>query len=181
VVDSIVECDAAKLSCGQLKPRILAMEARRKRGDVLRIYDEAAKLFAIEMAQHELYYAPTQKKQNDKSNNISAVRDLLLTNKLIIAEECKEVIKDLYGYRYDERGKIVKEQDDCCDCVLYFVAETGYFLQLNPINGEPKEERRFHTPYQDLTRKDDMDFVPDFENKHEDEDFNECGIWDLIN
>ena len=180
VLDETVEMDPQRISVGQLIPRIQAMEGKRLSGEPFRVYDEAAKLFAIEMAAHGMIYAPTQKKQNDKSNNISMVRDWLLKDKLVVADHCKYTISDFYSYHYDERGKIVKDKDDCVDCVLYMAAESNYELNLAPVNIEKDESRRFYTPYQDYHTAPD-DFPIDYENRHDDEEFEETNIWDHLN
>lgn len=179
VLKDLLEADAQKLSTGQLAPRIRAMESLRLGGDVFRVYDEAAKLYAIEMAQHGLYFAPTKKKQNDKSNNISLVRDLLIKDAFIINEECKHTIEDLYSFHTDERGKIVKDRDDLADCVLYLVAETGYDYNHAGVNLEP-DSRRFYTPYEDSRTPDDALFAPSITDRLDDVDFEEEGIWDLM-
>lgn len=116
LLKEVVETESLKLSAGQLAPRLRAMESLRLSGEVFRIYDEAAKLYAIEMAQHGLYFAPTKKKQNDKSNNISLFRDLLMKDLFFVNEDCKQTIDDIYQYHTDDRGKIVKVKDDCVDC-----------------------------------------------------------------
>lgn len=137
VLDEIVETDAQKLSCGQLSVRVKASELKYFNGayeSPFRIYDEAAKLYAIEMADYQLYFAPTQKKQNQKSNNISLVRDALINKKLFVASHCRNTISDLKTYHTDENGQIVKELDDCCDCVLYFYAESGYTFRITPLH-----------------------------------------------
>ena len=66
LLDEVVETDAQRVSTGQLTPRLKAMESRRLSGDVFRFYDEAAKLYQVEMENHGMYFEHTKKKQNDK-------------------------------------------------------------------------------------------------------------------
>lgn len=145
VLDEIVETNYEKLSCGQLSKRITDREKIAYEGSYespQRTYDEAAKLFAIEMADYGLYYSPTQKKQNDKSNNISLVRDAFINNKLFIADHCEYTISDVKNYHTDDKGKIVKVLDDCVDCLLYFFAESGYTFNQTPFEPSNEDKKR---------------------------------------
>lgn len=173
ILDEIVETNYEKLSCGQLEPRIREKERLCFQGayeDPLRIYDEAARLFAIEMSEYGLSYTPTSKKQNDKSNNISLVRDAFLKERIWIAEHCKNTISDIKGYHTDEKGKIVKELDDCVDNILYFYAESGYTFNIKADSlsredkilireGFLKEKLEYFQPsYDNLIEEEDMEF-----------------------
>ena len=164
VLDEIVETDESKISVGQLKKRIEEKERTHYSlyEEPLRIYDEAAKLFAIEMADHGMSYTPTQKKQNEKSNNISLLRDMMIHRKFMVAEECTQTIEDFMMYHRNEKGVIVKEKDDTVDCSLYAVAESGYSFNMNPINIH-KDERRFYTPEEEVFRRptEEADYMPD--------------------
>lgn len=161
-VDELLVTDTNKMSVGQIWPIVKAKEMKWYPGwaDPLRIYDEAAKLFAIEMAdQFGISVAPTSKKQNDKSNNISLIRDALVQERFLIAEHCVNTIDDIFNYHYDDNGKIVKKKDDLVDCALYVFAESGYSLTVEAvIEGE---EKRFYTPEEDyIRRSDETDWSP---------------------
>lgn len=173
MLGEIVETDESKLSAGQLSVRIKEKEKELYElyEDPWRIYDEAAKLYAIEMMDHGIAYTPTQKKQNEKSNNISLVRDMIIRKKLTIAEECTETIGDIQRYHRDEKGHIVKKMDDCVDVLLYATAETGYTFSSSPII-VASDSRSFYTPEEDIRRhgSDESDWAPknDFQISSED-------------
>lgn len=179
VLAEVVETNPRLLTCGQLAPRISLGEKRCYLSDdePLRIYDEAARLFALEMLDYGMNYSPTQKKINAKSNTISLARDAMIRGKLIIAEDCVNTIRDIYDYHYDENGKIVKKKDDCVDCILYGLAEVGYTLTNAPIN-TPGEKRRFYTPEEDakMAKRGDYDIEIDLDHSV-DEDFLEESLW----
>lgn len=130
MLDEILEKDPFLISAGQVGPKILMLEARHyhERRPAIRIIDEAAKLFASELSFHGVHTIPTQKRFNEKNDNISLVKDALLNGKFYIAEHCVHAFDDMTKYRRDEEGKIVKKQDDLVDTTLYFFAESGYTL-----------------------------------------------------
>lgn len=185
VLDELVETDAKKNSCTQLKPRILEKESHsfgRPWEEPIRIYDEAALLWALEMTQLGVSYAPTKKKQNDKSNNISLVRDALVKDMLVVASHCKNLLNDMRGYRTNDKGRIIKEMDDCVDCLLYFYAESGYSFDVKAINLEPTEIRFGDEDrnYQRKEKSDSGDFFPNHEFSMDNEyleDVNEELLW----
>lgn len=148
VMDEILETDRTKITASQLKDRILEKESiwYPGRAEIYRYYDEAAALFALEMADLGVPMSPTSKRQNDKNNNISLIRDMIIRRKLWVADHCNRTIDDILNYHTDDKGKIVKEKDDLVDCLLYGVAETSYSLTSSPDNlapdGEKRESRR---------------------------------------
>jgi len=171
ILDEVVETDANRLSCGQLKPRIEFLEQQHfGRHEVSRFYDEAASLFAVEMGFLDFSYGPTHKRQNEKDNNISLVRDAMVKGKLWVAEQCVNTISDIKKYHTNNKGRIVKERDDCVDCLLYFFAESGYSLTSKPSNIETND-RRFYVPYDELygKRAGEADFSPHHDNRVDEE------------
>lgn len=183
ILDELLETDFQKLSCGQLAPRIVEKEKMHfsDRNEPIRLYDEAAKLFAIEMAALGLAYSPTQKKQNEKSNNISLLRDMMVKNKIVIADHCKHLIQELFEYHTEVlpsgRVRVVKIKDDLIDCALYAVAESGYTFNSSPVNLKT-EERRFYTPEEELYRPSPEEklWTPEPENKLDEDDW-DISLW----
>lgn len=183
MVGELLVVDPLQMSVGKIWPRVREMEEKffPTWATPVRVYDEAAKFFAIEMAdQFDIGVAPTQKRYNDKSNNISTVRDALYHQKFTIAEHCVHTIDEMYNYHFDENGKIVKKKDDLVDTILYFFAESGWTFQVEPAI-EEENKQRFYTPEEDYLKKDseEVALAPHHDNSFDDEDLEES-LWDGI-
>jgi hypothetical protein len=131
-VFAFAETDSQFLTNSQLSKRIKLLEKAWSpyfnEENVTRIYDEAAKLTAIDLADHGLVMGPTDKSRNKKDSNINLARDMLFNKKIVILEDLEEVAWELENYCTDDKGDIVKKDDDLIDTYLYFVAESGYSL-----------------------------------------------------
>lgn len=182
MVAEILVTDTQEMSVGKIWPRVEKLEQKYfpSWAEPLRIYDEAAKFFAIEISdQFGVGVAPTQKRYNDKSNNISTVRDALAKKRFIIAEHCTNAISEMYDYHFDDSGKIVKKNDDLVDTILYFFAESGWTFQVEP-ELDKENQQRFYTPEEDyLNRDDETALVPKHENTLDEDDM-EGSLWDGI-
>ncbi len=183
MVGELLVTDPLQMSIGRIWPEVERLERIffPTWADPIRIYDEAAKFFAIEMAdQFNIGVAPTQKKQTDKANNISTVRDALVKRRFIIAEHCTNAIREMYNYKFDDNGKIVKKNDDVVDTILYFFMESGWSFQGVPTE-EKGEGRRFYTPEEDYMNRSDEEgaLAPSHDNILDDEDVEES-LWDGI-
>lgn len=130
---AVLEQDAAKIAMRVLLPRVLEAEREHllpyAEQAPYRYFDEAAALWAIDAGAYGLDLLPTNKRHNDKSNVITLVRDMFLTNSLVICKDLDDVKDELYNYHYGENGKIVKKRDDLIDTMHYFVAESGYEIK----------------------------------------------------
>lgn len=156
----IVETDRQKLSVAQLWPRVAELERQHFPKEPFRIYDEAASLFAVEMENLGVSLAPTQKKQNEKSNNISLFRDALVKRKFWIADHCVKTKEDIYNFHTNDSGRIVKEKDEMVDTALYFLAESGYSFNTSPINVEFTGQRFFTPATERTTPLDEQSWIP---------------------
>jgi hypothetical protein len=165
MLDGFVETDTMLMSAGQIAHRVDIMKDEwffQYGIEFQEIYDEAAKLFAIEMAALGYALAPTQKKQNQKSNNVSLVRDLLSRQLFELNEEFEMATFEFENYVYDQRGQIEKKKDELMDCTLYCVAESGYELKSlvkESVMTETQRGRRGYTMEEDFASED---FTPDF-------------------
>lgn len=134
-VGEILETDRTKIFAGAIIDRARKLEAKHFHTEnPMRFYDEAAALFALEAANCQYFMTATQKKQNQKSNNISLVREGFYRKKIFISTECPETIKDIQGYHTNDRGLIVKKSDDLVDTLLYGVAEVDFSFINQPTN-----------------------------------------------
>lgn len=160
--DEIVLTDRREITGERIKDLILEKEALYfKTEEPIRIYDEAAALFAQELIDKGMSVTPTTKAQNLKSNNITLLRDCLAKKRFWIASHCLHTKSDFELYRTNENGLIVKKNDEMVDTALYFLAESGYSFNLKPFN--LKEEGRFsRLPQHDFIRSpEEDDFLPD--------------------
>lgn len=182
-VGEILVQDPSQMSVGKIWPRVQELEQLffPHWADPIRIYDEAAKFFAVEISdQFGIAVAPTQKRYNEKSNNISTVRDAMFKKRFIIADHCTDTIQEIYNYHIDDKGRIVKRKDDLVDCILYFFAESAFSFQGEPEQELGEEDRRFYTPEEDyMSRDEDSDFAPSHDNIMDEEDV-EGSLWDGI-
>lgn len=160
-VGEILETDRAKIFAGALIERARAIELKYfpPHTEPLRIYDEAAKLFALEAANFGYHMFSTEKLQNQKSNNISLVREAFYRRKLFLSTDCPKTAIDLQNYHTNDRGLIVKKDDDLVDCLLYAVAETGFSFISTPRDVEEEHwtKRTDHIK----NAQDDTDFAPE--------------------
>ncbi len=113
----------------------------------IRIYDEAQKLWALDMMDRGIDLIPTQKYTNTKEGNIKLARDILDKKKLKILEHLEQVCWQLENYHYDENQRIVKKKDGLVDTLLYFLAEVGYSSNEeeyapDEVLGDPEVEMR---------------------------------------
>lgn len=88
------------------------------------ILDPAAASFAAELRNRGKFITPAD---NDVINGIRTVSNLLGTGKIRIHEErCPELIKEMYGYYWDEKAalkgeeKPIKQNDHGCDALRYY-------------------------------------------------------------
>ncbi|MBF9011294.1 PBSX family phage terminase large subunit [Corynebacterium phoceense] len=95
--------------------------------------DPAAASFHEELRRRGIR---TAKADNHVVDGIRTVESLLTSGTLTIAPECKQLIQEIPGYRWDpkatERGKDapVKEKDDYCDAMRYTVfSSRGYWFR----------------------------------------------------
>lgn len=174
--DEILEQDSMKITAQQIKERVLEIERKNNAKNVLRIYDEASALFANELEQENFNLIPTQKKQNQKSNNISLFKDILLRKKFFASENCKMFIQDIKKYHTDDRGKIVKKKDEGVDCTLYMIAETEYTFSLKPLKSkhiDPITEQ----PYTYLRKDTEEDMGLAMSGRIDSLSFSEDDLW----
>lgn len=126
------------------------------------VYDEAAKLWAIDMEDLGYPMIPTQKGLNEKNNNIMLVKDSFLSKKFFLNEESIEAIEEVESYRRDLKGRIIKVKDDIVDTILYYFAHIGPQIK-DVVDSSKMPERERYTPlqdYYDMTKDDVIDITP---------------------
>lgn len=120
--------------------------------DWMQTYDEAATWFATEASDsyNEAFY-PTAKKQNDKTQGLSLIKDQQLKRKVIYSDRCKYAIWESINYKRDKWGKPEKKHDHLVDCIRYTNVAAGLNLHTYEEPEKLKGNRRFSTPDQDMS------------------------------
>jgi hypothetical protein len=97
-------------------------------------YDEAASWFAAEaLDRYGLAFHPTKKSLHNKEQGLNAIRDLMLTQKLVLSDRCNKLAWECENYVKDSSGKIPKSNDHLNDCLRYMLHLSGYTSQLENI------------------------------------------------
>lgn len=86
------------------------------------IYPDPENPSAISVLNREgLPVREVKKGKDSVESGISQVRDMFMTNRLMINKNCQNLISELETYCTDEDGKIVKENDHALDALRYMV------------------------------------------------------------
>lgn len=156
ILDEIYETDQKETSVGKLGPRFQGMKQElNPRYEWLQGADEAAAWYRTEMVdQWDENFFPTEKSLNKKESGINLIKDLLLQNRVVISDRCKNLFWEMSSYIKDDKGKIPKENDHLIDCFRYMLALLGFSIneEERPVEKEEamKETKRFYTPDEDL-------------------------------
>jgi hypothetical protein len=140
--------------------------------DWFKVYDEAGAWFANEvLVTYSTTFFKTEKRQGDKEEGLSVIKDMLIHNSVIISDTCENLFNEMKMYAKDIKGNIPKKNDHLIDCYRYLIQAANYdfnsvieYVKLK----EPVEEGRFKKYGQeeieegdDWTRGFDDDFDMD--------------------
>ncbi len=81
---------------------------------------------------------------NTVDAGIHAVYRRLSTGRLKIFKSCPNLLGELRIYRRDEKGKVVKEKDHCCDALRYLIMTGLKFADIEPTMLEDEIARNKH-------------------------------------
>lgn len=82
--------------------------------DWVKGYDQAAAWFANEMSyNYGVGFLPTDKVNNKKEAGVSLLKDIFLMGLITISDRCENTIKEIAGYRTNDRGEFIKKNDHC--------------------------------------------------------------------
>lgn len=155
VLDEIYEKRKMEMSTRKIYP--LAMTKMNKlipRAEWHETYDYAATWFQNEvMAEFKRAIHPCTKDVNKKEEKLSAIKDFLLEDLLIISDRCRGLISEMSTYATDENNKIPKINDHAIDALRY----TFNAAYLSTI---PKDR---HTRPDDRRTWTEIDYLPDEE------------------
>ncbi len=132
-LDEIYEKQQADMTVQRIGKRILNIrtDLHDRPDDWTMGYDEAATWFANEWIDNfpeEDGLQPTHKGLNKKEVGLSLIKDILLSDLMIISSRCKWFFWEMDHYMKDKKGKIPKENDHQIDNFRYLLAADGYSL-----------------------------------------------------
>jgi len=109
------------------KESLLLYPEGNVKDDWFKVADEAAAWFITEaMAEHEIYFSPTDKRHGDKEEGLGVIKDQLLHNTIVISDKCKHLYKEMQHYAKDQKGNIPKKNDHLIDCFRYLNQACNY-------------------------------------------------------
>jgi hypothetical protein len=109
-------------------------------------YDEAETWFQSEMLDNfQETFEPTHKMKTDKVTGLSLIKDIMLKDKLVISDRCKNFFWELDNYRKDKNGKIPKKHDHLIDCMRYTLHAAYYDTidQHEPVESIDSAKRMY--------------------------------------
>jgi hypothetical protein len=160
----IYESSQANMSVSRILPRIKEIQEHVFPGHKLynkdfdQVYDEAAAWFANEcMTSYEDHWTPTSKASRGKEDGLSAIKDLMIAEKLVISDTCVNLRGEIINYIKDKNGKAIKERDHLIDCLRYIVGYYGIGIadEIQPAKNLPKSRKLKDDP---IFNNDDSDF-----------------------
>lgn len=108
-------------------------------------YDEAAAWFMNEAYdQFGVAFSPTRKRDSNKEEGISLIKDMLAKGKIHMSDRCKKLFFEMENYVKDKNGKIPKKDDHLIDCLRYTLWAAGYSIRDLQ---EPKEQEHHFRAY----------------------------------
>jgi hypothetical protein len=158
LLDEIYETKQENTSVRRMFPRIKAKMQEFYPGssledDWIKVYDEAAAWFAVELLnQFNLYFLPTAKHMNKKENGLSLIKDQLIYNLVTISDRCVKLTWEMEGYSKNDKGDIPKKDDHLIDCYRYLNAASNYNMLevLESIKEEKPNDPRYVSLEQDI-------------------------------
>lgn len=158
IFDEIYETEQAKMTTRKIMDRVIEIKESLPDVEFRQIYDEAATWFANESLDHYgEAWEPTHKAQRKKEDGLSLIRDLLLSQKLHISENCEKLVWEMDNYYKDKGGKIPKMHDHLIDGLRYLLDSSFYdFSESIEYTEEKDENFRGAKISDDFPHLDDM-------------------------
>jgi hypothetical protein len=155
ILDEIYEQDQSEMTVRKIGDRMVMKkhEIGNTVVDWRQGYDEAALWWANEMLDHfNEGWEPSQKAQNKKDVGIGLLKDIMISDNLVISDRCKKFFWEMDNYRKDQNGKIPKKDDHLIDCIRYVLGADGYHLieGMEPQDPEKDEMWRGSTIQNDF-------------------------------
>lgn len=104
---------------------------QRKNYEWRHVYDEAETWFMnewLEQFPEEPCFEPTHKALNDKDVGVSLIKDMLLSDLIVMSDRCKMTFWEMDQYYRDKDGKIPKGRDHLIDCLRYALGASNYSM-----------------------------------------------------
>lgn len=149
ILDEIYEKDRIESTTSRMIPKILEkmkeLAPTLKPQQWIKLCDEHETLYISEIySSYGLSYGKTDKNNNKKEGGVAVIRDAFLLDRVFIADNCVNTIKEIEEYAYNEQGEIPKNHrvmDHTIDCFRYMLAAAGYTTAqvLTSIDKTPKD------------------------------------------
>ncbi len=176
ILAEIYEKDQMRTSVRQIYPQLdNFMSQLYTNSDIhqdwLKIYDEAATWFSVEvMNQYGVYFAPTSKANAKKEEGLSLMKDQMIHNLVVVSDRCESLNWELLNYVKDSKGNIPKKDDHLIDCWRYANAAYNYSMvevleQKKQQNDDARRMYKIRDDIDDLRKETDWTYniVPDWE------------------
>jgi len=170
IFDEVYETTPAFATTGQIWP-VLSIKAIAANPHLLpnstewfRVYDEAAAWFNMEsIDRYGIGWVPTQKAAAPKEVGLGLIKDLLLSDMVVISSSCQKLLWEMENYALDSNGRIPKKNDHLIDCFRYMLHAAGYTVvrKAEPKEKAKDEMRRGYSLEEDL-RNETIDLPDDW-------------------
>ncbi len=151
-LDEVYVQDQGMTSIGAIWPTVSAKRdeiLQTEEGDDIQwtiVVDEAATAVRVELSdQFDVATLPTAKALNKKSYGISLLKDLMVSQKLLVSDRCKHYLDETKRYFLNDRGEFIKKDDHLQDCARYLLHAAHYTMRPEPApvpHEIPRDEQR---------------------------------------
>lgn len=138
VVDELYQKSQKETSSGVIIPLIrkkanMINSNYSLEDDWLKVSDDAAVWFMGEAANRvdSLHFSPAEKFKGTREEGLSLIKDMMIHKKIVISDQCVNLIEELKTYAIDANGKISnKIPDHNIDSLRYALIAMGYTFEL---------------------------------------------------
>lgn len=181
ILDELYERDRMKTGSVDMWRRSRAVRAKwcKKVERWDNCYDEHESYFSRDLERYDEIergenLEPTSKQSRNKEEDLGIIKDLMLAKgRLMISEECVNLIEEIESAATDKNGKIIKKKDHLIDDWRYIIALSGYTMVEQPNYEEYLEKKE-----KSKARVEGFDMFIDRRKKEQDwtSDLDESGV-----
>lgn len=156
VLDEIYEKQQSEMTVRQIGRRALQKRDELYDREWVGGYDEAEAWFAAEFFDHygEML-TPSHKHLHDKVVGVTLLKDILLSEKMVISDRCPHFWWEMDNYFKDKNGNIPKKNDHLIDTMRYILGHHNYQLnEMTEYDESADEDFRGARPSDDFDRGD---------------------------
>lgn len=164
VLDEHYAISQAETSVGKVFPQVAAKVAEiypfdHDDAQLYWLADDAAVWARVEIQdKYGVSVWPANKAKSNRLDGISLVKDLLLSQSLVMSDRCQNLLMEARGYMLNDQGQPVKRSDHALDGLFYGLRFANYTAQTvaappppTPLTlGQRDDPPRAFTPRQDM-------------------------------